>query len=266
MGKFDGYLICSDFDGTLAEKGIVSKENWDAIAYFQREGGVFSLCSGRRAAFIHDIAEFYRPNGPVIMLNGSLIVAPGETEAEDEILYREMIPEALAKRFAEEILNCPGVKCVTMHKPDHSNSIFPEGAEIPEWAQKTRIGLDDICGAYCKIAVTHDRVHIKETRAAIEPQFRDKFLFTTSSDALYECQMLGSGKGDSALRVKRMIGAHTLVCIGDYENDFTMLRVADISYAVGNAIDEAKRIAHRVTVPCTEHAIAHMIAELEAEL
>ena len=266
MGKFDGYLICSDFDGTLAERGVASKENWDAIAYFQSEGGVFSLCSGRRADFIHRISDLYRPNGPVIMLNGTLIVSYGESAEEDEVLYKEMIPEELAKSFAQAVIGLPGVRFVSLHKADGAKFLLSEGAEPKEWMQNNLITLDDIRGAYCKLAVTHDRVHIDEIRSTVEPRYRDKFLFTTSADDFWEAQMLGSSKGDSALRVKRMIGAHTLVCIGDYENDLSMLRIADISYAVGNAIDEAKRIAHRVTVPCTEHAILRMIEELEREL
>ena len=65
------------------------------------------------------------------MLNGSLIVAPGETEAEDEILYREMIPEALAKRFAEEILNCPKFICLRVNKAYNSIMLKPCEREDP---------------------------------------------------------------------------------------------------------------------------------------
>ena len=37
MGLFDGILFCSDFDGTLAVKGKISKENCDAILEFYGE-------------------------------------------------------------------------------------------------------------------------------------------------------------------------------------------------------------------------------------
>ena len=39
MGKFDGILIGTDLDGTLVSEGKVSRENADAIRYFQAEGG-----------------------------------------------------------------------------------------------------------------------------------------------------------------------------------------------------------------------------------
>ena len=48
MGKFDGILLCSDWDGTLSDSGNIPKANIDAIRYFQREGGLFTFASGRR--------------------------------------------------------------------------------------------------------------------------------------------------------------------------------------------------------------------------
>ena len=55
MGKFDGILIASDFDGTVAVDGIVSPENRRAIDYFMENGGMFTLATGRAPAFIGNI-------------------------------------------------------------------------------------------------------------------------------------------------------------------------------------------------------------------
>ena len=35
---FDGYLICTDFDGILANKAVISEENASAIKYYQDNG------------------------------------------------------------------------------------------------------------------------------------------------------------------------------------------------------------------------------------
>jgi hydroxymethylpyrimidine pyrophosphatase-like HAD family hydrolase len=66
----------------------------------------------------------------------------------------------------------------------------------------------------------------------------------------------------NALREMLGNGIHTVVCAGDYENDISMLRVADISYAVGNAVPAVKAVAMRQTIPCGEGAIAQIIQEL----
>ena len=46
------------------------------------------------------------------------------------------------------------------------------------------------------------------------------------------------------------------------ENDISMLQVADISYAVGNAVSAVKAVAMRQTVNCEDGAIARIIEEL----
>ena len=48
MGRYDGYLILADYDGTLADRsGRVSPENVEAIRAFQQQGGFFTIASGR---------------------------------------------------------------------------------------------------------------------------------------------------------------------------------------------------------------------------
>ena len=60
MGKFDGVLICSDIDGTLTDScGKISTENCRAIEYFQSEGGMFTVSTGRYHNFIEKFPVFF---------------------------------------------------------------------------------------------------------------------------------------------------------------------------------------------------------------
>ena len=54
--------------------------------------------------------------------------------------------------------------------------------------------------------------------------------------------------------------------VGDYENDVSMLEMADIGYAVSNATELCLKAADRITVSNNENAIAVIIRELEEEL
>ena len=74
MGKFDGILIATDLDGTLVADGKVSKENAEAIRYFQSEGGLFTLATGRYISHIKEnfgnIIDF---NICVLTVNGTVL-------------------------------------------------------------------------------------------------------------------------------------------------------------------------------------------------
>ena len=74
MGKFDGYLLLSDIDGTLTDsKGKLPQNNADAIHYFQSEGGLFTVASGRFPDFIDGFSSSVKPNTHIIGINGTVI-------------------------------------------------------------------------------------------------------------------------------------------------------------------------------------------------
>lgn len=262
MGKYDGFLICSDFDGTMAYQAKVSKENCDAIAYFQSEGGIFCPCSGRESSFFHRYTDQFRANGPVITLNGSVISEYAEDPKDDRILYLGKTPRDLTVEFVRDVLELQGVRRLWLYQLGRTKVIPANESEISDRIREDVITIDDVTDDVQKILIVHDIVHLDAIRAYVEPKYGDRLAFGSSWSEGYEAQLIGTDKGSSALRVKKMVGAHTLVCVGDYDNDISMLKVADIAYAVENAQDSVKAVAHRVTVPCTEHAIAKIISEL----
>jgi hypothetical protein len=98
----------------------------------------------------------------------------------------------------------------------------------------------------------------------LKEKFGDRFLFDLSWKEGIEVNDAGSGKGAAVKYLKEHLGTpiHTTIGIGDYENDISLLKCADIGYAVENAIPSVKAVADRVTVKNTENAIAAIINEL----
>ena len=72
----------------------------------------------------------------------------------------------------------------------------------------------------------------------------------------------GYRKGFLLARLKERLHADLSVAVGDYENDITLLRMADIGYAVSNALPCTLAAADRVTVSGGENALAKIIFEL----
>ena len=52
MGKFDGILLATDWDGTFFYEGSLLEENIKALHYFEKNGGKFTVCSGRYSDFL----------------------------------------------------------------------------------------------------------------------------------------------------------------------------------------------------------------------
>ena len=74
MKKYEGYLICTDFDGTFAlPNAELSEENLAAVRDFQQNGGLFTIASGRTPTFIRELGDRFRPNAPVIAMNGAML-------------------------------------------------------------------------------------------------------------------------------------------------------------------------------------------------
>lgn len=112
MGKFDGMLLLSDYDNTLLyteealQKGTprppMNQRNLDAIAYWQAEGGVFSVATGRALEAFRRHAHEVPVNAPIVVDNGGAIY---DLERETYVV-KNFLPEiapihiaAIAERF-----------------------------------------------------------------------------------------------------------------------------------------------------------------------
>ena len=74
MGKFDGLLLVSDFDDTLYDhQRRVPERNLCAVQYFQREGGRFTVATGRAWRTFSPYVHLVPINAPVVLSNGSAL-------------------------------------------------------------------------------------------------------------------------------------------------------------------------------------------------
>ena len=109
MGKYDGILIMSDYDGTLTSRAsTVSEENRRAAEYFESEGGIFCIASGRLPSFVADIGRQIPLNGYSVTINGTVICEPDG----EKCLYEHPLEREAMMRFVKKL-------CVACPKRDH---------------------------------------------------------------------------------------------------------------------------------------------------
>ena len=249
MGKYTGYLLMSDFDGTLYHNGISAK-NQEAIRSFVAEGGLFTLATGRSSTWIAQFSEQFRPNAPCAVMNGSVICnADGS-----EVLFRAAVDadfEAITRKI---LLECPELNWVNVfHETD---AVCVKRGEPLDSALFSVPVYKAVFHAPAERSDEYKAI----IRSIAEPNYRVMRSWING----IEVMRADVGKGAALCRIKQMLGdrARVAIAVGDYENDIDMIEAADIGYAVENAIPALKQIADRVTVPCSEHAIARIIEEI----
>ena len=265
MGKFDGILLCSDFDMTMGIGGVVTPDNCKAIAYFQENGGRFTIISGRHPQFLKEHQNGFRVNAPLVGYNGALII----DEQTDEILYSGGRQDMLALELAERLWErTPEAWRVVLHDATtRSFALFRAGEDTPSrvhsFDEMRSKCIFPLYNMLCTAQTAENAAHLLQL---LREMATDDFEIARSWEKGVEIICREDSKGCAAKRLKKMLNAKLLVTAGDYENDISMLQAGDISYAVENALPHVKAVATRQTVHYEQSAIAAIVAELEREL
>ena len=256
MGKFSGYLICSDIDGTFYCPEP-DNENMQAVRYFIENGGKFTFITGRMADHLSKKGFLPIINAPVCLCNGGIIY----DYATDRILRCSAL-EFTVQAFLDAIRKAPvSIKQLYIFYSDMSHSTCYESPEdISEEDRK-------VCPAklLCKFYTEQQADAFKEYALQV-PFFKDTFISKSWSFGV-EFNAMDATKGHALKFIKEYLGdIHTAVGIGDYENDLPLLQQADLAVAVENAQECLKDIADVIVKHYEQYAMKDLIAYLENKL
>lgn len=258
MKNFKGFVICSDFDYTLRRSDqSISEENSKAIKYFQDNGGLFTVATGRHSNMISEFSDYFVPNTYVIIMNGTMIY---DIKSKKVILSYPMEKESSLEIIHYIVENYPNLLEIRIHN----------GEDILKWKQG--INADEIIKAvnselkfplYKGICIGDPHM-ILDLKEDLQDKFGSQFGFERSFSQCLEIHSKDSGKGACIKKLKELLGAScTIIGVGDYENDISLIRNSDIGIAVANATDSVKEVADIITVSNDENAIAKIIYDIE---
>lgn len=257
MGKFDGLLLCSDWDGTLRTANGLLDSDLSAIKYFQEHGGLFTICSGRPIDFLEEYYDRVLPNTYTLSLNGALIIHPESRDVLFEGFLDERAPMILKGMIESGI----PIDIIAVHYKDESGVCRTKVNGYDDFV--TRLSGYDL---YKIVFITKDTATVSLLKSKLAELDTDGYIAVSSWSTSIELLFESHSKGAAIRRLKEHTGARLSIAVGDYENDIPMLTEADIAYAVGDAAEPLKAVADRITVPAAEGAISHIIKELEEAL
>ena len=271
MGKFDGILLMSDLDGTLCDGGKVSAENCKAIAYFQSEGGLFSIATGRMHYNLEETVKgvYELVNAVGIMCNGTYFY---------DFCEKKLFMES----FMDNAVTSKAIACVLKQGFDgfirgcDRNGYFVDSVDKRGRELLLGYGITAFVELpYCEWNAENwykvcfdDR---PDALACVERLLREKFPgafeYNRSRPTLLEIQRNGVNKStlfEPFKQYYRDKGRELTVYVcGDNENDIEILKKADVAVCPSNAIDDVKAICDRCLCSNNEGVVADLIYSLK---
>ena len=262
--KFKGYLIASDLDGTLLNsKREISAENRAAIEYFQGEGGIFSLATGRAyqtGGQYSDVA-----NGPSIFLNGAMVY---DTVLKNALWkcplcgnVRKMIENINSEipTLGIEVWNEDGFD--VLYRKDASEMRFQGFFPVPDVISVTEARLPGL-----GLTIVGEKERIDEALRWLRENYNDDYHFIRAYDFMIEVLDKSANKGTALMELAKILGIseNKVLAVGDDINDIEMLKAAEVGFVPNNARDEIKEYADVVIPSNNEHVVVNIIKYIES--
>jgi 5-amino-6-(5-phospho-D-ribitylamino)uracil phosphatase len=264
-------MLVLDLDGTLLDKsGKITRENRDAIKRVSEVGMCIAVSTGRSLKACTTVIKELSPDGYHITFDGALVSnfdCTRELYAAhiDRDTVKQMVDFAYANDIALELFSetLYFAREETWSTRAHRDffGVVPIIMELDRLWENERI----IKGGL----VTTTPVEVEKARQ-FTGRFGESLHFSWARTPVYPGvdfinvlnPGVSKGRALKALVSHLWIGLDEVIAIGDGSNDVSLLSVAGMAVAMGNAIDEVKAIADYVTLDAEQNGVARAIEEL----
>ena len=262
-------VIMSDVDGTLLDvnhSDLPSRGNIEALERFVSKGGRFAIATGRSLRYIHHLADALPVNFPCIVFNGSGIY----DFQKKEFLYKQFFPREIERYVREihaEFPDCGVVFSDENAYWDIGGVITEKYASLYKNALLKPIQFDELKGEFLKVFFI-----LPPERGKLVYEYTQKAAFggvrfVFSDKCMLEMLPEGSSKGAGIDRLIEITGIkrENFVAIGDYYNDWEMIKCAGIGVTLIDAPQDIKDIAQMIVRPCAQDSLADLVERLEEQ-
>ncbi|QHZ45352.1 Cof-type HAD-IIB family hydrolase [Bacillus sp. NSP9.1] len=282
-------MIALDLDGTLLNSGSkVAEESIDAIIK-AREHGIEVVIATGRASF--DVEAIFNPTGLktwIISANGAVIhdpegrlyhAVPIDRNKAEGILQWLEEKNYYYEVFSDDAIFTPqNGKELLEIELDRLKSANPEAdlsrLQLAAEQQLSQHGYayigsyrelfqpDQNVNVYNILGFSFDQEKLKKGWQRFEGE-KDLTL-VTSAEHNFELEHLQASKGLALEKLSQKLGIPLCetAAVGDSLNDYSMLKIAGKSFAMGNAREDIKEMAGEVAPTNDENGVAWVIHQL----
>ncbi|MEG1536407.1 MAG: Cof-type HAD-IIB family hydrolase [Clostridia bacterium] len=260
--------IFCDFDGTLYRDDFtISQQDKSAIHKYIANGGKFVIATGRlfRSIKLHlNALELF--DGEVIVRQGGGIY----DIASEKELYGYTFDSQLSLAAAKYLDSLENAfvgfyyddKCFTTCKSEYFDlfakicaiDYTPLNMNLEEYFSTTGI-------LPTKLIVLSTESGTETIARNGEKLFGDKIDFAKSGKTILELMPKDINKGKAVAQICKECGLdkEEIICIGDSENDISMISYGGLGVAVANAFDKTKECADFIAKDCNDNAVTQII-------
>lgn len=271
-------LLCLDMDGTvLNDEKKVSEENLKAIKKAHALGIKIAICTGRLFANARVYADIFGIEAPIIASNGAYIRDKGS----DDVIYKCVLGKEKASKlysivekygFVLFFNECDSV--ISSKKFDDDKNIYVKmNKELPEdrrvrllytedMLETIRSEGDEILKCICideNAIKSQNYKKLNEARKEILKVGGFEIASSFRNNFEVMCEGVSKGRAAKVLADFYHISQDEVMCIGDNENDLSMIEYAGMGVAMGNAEESVKKVANYVTDTNNNSGVAKAI-------
>ncbi len=261
-------LVVTDMDGTFLRPNLeISKANIEAVKKLLERNIHFAIATGRPDQMMKEYISILDLEEPIIMSNGSIIGNPFQEERVFEKTLSQLtlntIFEIVDKQKMDYLIYTKEAiitrdnnryrffqkRNLSLLEKDRCNFIV---AEIPSKALGEK-------KAYKILILENNEKRYKKYFELFSN--RDDIEVYQSQTTFIDINPKGVSKGNAIKKLAEYyeIDVKDVVVFGDQHNDVPMMKIAGTSVAMGNSIDEVKRIADYVTLSNHEDGFAYWV-------
>jgi Cof subfamily protein (haloacid dehalogenase superfamily) len=255
-------LVLADVDGTLVTPDKTITERSKAAVRKLAEANItFAITSGRPPRGMAMLVEPLGLRTPIAGFNGGMLVNPDMTPIEINA-----VPPELVGRIIRNLLGRGFDVWVYQQNEWFLRDPTAPHAEreqrTVQFAPTVTNDLESHVEGVVKIVgVCDDKSAIEACETEARERFGDFISAARSQPHYLDVTHPSANKGAVVRRLSREFGVphEAIATLGDMPNDVDMFALAGLSIAMGQASEDVKRSAQRVTKPNTEDGFAEAI-------
>lgn len=270
MSCFDQVLLTVDFDRTLTgPDGTIPRRNLDAIEYFMANGGAFTVNTGRSVATFWKELETIPVNAPFLLYNGSAAYENGKLTqlCPIELDVWQTMAQVL-EQFGDLNLEIQGTRVHHLLNPSDKLLALYENLQ---WRYAVAQVGEDV-GPFIKFALFGDPYEpivnslfygtpeelnrFDMAERTLRQMFGDKVEVFRAAPRIIDVHAKGVSKIRAARQLQQKLGRQILVCVGDAENDISMLDGADYAFCPADGVVADR---YETVCDCAQGAVADVI-------